>query len=139
MGFFSRLRRGKASDISPDEPGENREPEFFSRELGETYPEFWDGMARSKEGAYLGVAGLPFGEPATEESLDRHGGQTAEVIVNKLELSKNDVVLEVGVGVGRLAKPIAPQFGHFLLFCLKLVSTGVIVGIASLGTFTVST
>lgn len=89
------------------------EQPLFSKEMGETYREFWNAMARSKKGAYFGVAGMPFGEPATDESLDKHGQLTADIITKKLALSENDIVLEVGVGVGRLAKPIAKVVKEF--------------------------
>lgn len=99
------LRRRRKPD--PEKPPQ-KQPEYFSRQLGDTYEEFWDGMARTAEGAYMGVAGKPFGEPATEESVDRQGALTSQVIIKELDLSEKDVVLEVGVGVGRLAKAIAP-------------------------------
>ena len=102
MSLLNRLR--KSGQNKP----EKKPPEYFSKELGETYEDFWDGMAQTADGAYMGVAGKPFGEPATEESLDRHGRLTSEVITEKLHLSTKDVVLEVGVGVGRLAKVIGP-------------------------------
>jgi ubiquinone/menaquinone biosynthesis C-methylase UbiE len=70
-------------------------------------------MAGTKEGAYLAVAGLPFGKPPTEESLDRHGEPSARVIADKLGIAKEHQVLEVGVGVGRLAKHIAARCAKF--------------------------
>jgi len=102
VSLLNRLRKSRRKN------GEINKPEFFSKELGETYEEFWDGMAQSVEGAYMGVAGKPFGETATEENLDEHGRQTVEVISKKIELKPDDVVLEIGAGVGRLAKVIAP-------------------------------
>lgn len=109
MNFLRKL------SLKPKQKVEHKnfEPTFFSKEMGENYREFWDAMAHTKEGAYFGVAGMPFGEPATEESLDKHGKLTADIIVKKLGLSKEDVVLEVGVGVGRLAKPIAEIVREF--------------------------
>lgn len=83
--------------------------EYFSRRLGDDYENYWDGMAATAEGAYFGVAGKPFGETATEESLDKQGESTGGVICGKLNLGGKDSVLEVGVGVGRLAKIIAPR------------------------------
>jgi len=119
LGILSLLRKGAACHSTrmgraPATGDEKKEAgKYFSRELGDSYREFWDGMARTQEGAYLGVAGLPFGQPATEESLDLHGKGAAEIIAKKLDLTGNDTVLEVGVGVGRLARHIAPLVREF--------------------------
>lgn len=107
----SLLKKLLNKNTTPENTRE--QPAYFSRELGDTYEDFWDGMASTVDGAYMGVAGKPFGETATDENLDRHGRITADVIVEKLGLGKNDTVLEVGVGVGRLAKIIAPLVGEF--------------------------
>jgi len=87
--------------------------ELWSPELGKDYRSFWDGMAQEREGAYLAVAGEPFGRPATEETLSAHGRDTAEVIAQALEIGPEDRVLEVGVGVGRIAEHLIPRCGHF--------------------------
>ena len=102
------LRHKPRRTPTPEAPPETS-PEFFSLEMGETYEDFWDAMAGTPEGAYLGVAGKPFGEPATNESLREHGAPTAEVIARKLDLTNTDVVLDIGVGVGRIAEHIAPR------------------------------
>jgi len=107
VSLLSRLLKSRRP------PQETEQPEFFSKELGDTYEDFWDGMAQSVEGAYLGVAGKPYGEPATEESLDRHGRQTADIILKQLEIGPTDVVLEVGAGVGRIAKVMAPHVREY--------------------------
>ena len=104
MGFWKKLFRAGETEPAPDAP-----PEFFSVEMGNTYEDFWDAMAHTQEGAYLGVAGEPFGEQATNDSIRKHGAPTADVIARKLELSESDVVLEIGVGVGRIAEHIAPR------------------------------
>ena len=108
MKLFDRIFGPRREEDRTQDP-----PEYFSKELGDTYEEFWDGMARTPEGAYMGVAGAPFGKPATDESLDEHGGLSAKVIIDKLGLGPDDSVLEVGVGVGRLAKVIAPQVREY--------------------------
>ncbi len=87
--------------------------ELWSPSMGSDYREFWNAMAKDRQGAYLAVAGEPFGEPATEESLSRHGADTARIIGDVLEIGPEDGVLEVGVGVGRLAEHLAPRCGSF--------------------------
>ncbi len=99
-----RFLRGRAAKEKPSE----REPEFFSPEMGADYRAFWDSMARRREGAYLGVAGHPFGRYANETSLRLQGLPVARFIAEKLSLGPDDEILEVGVGVGRLALFLAP-------------------------------
>jgi len=90
-------------------PDADNEPSFFSLEMGSTYEDFWDSMASTREGAYLGVAGEPFGKPATDNTISEHGKPTADIIAQKLRLCETDVVLDIGVGVGRIAEHIAPR------------------------------
>ncbi|HUT55060.1 MAG TPA: class I SAM-dependent methyltransferase [bacterium] len=87
--------------------------ELWSPKLGEDYKSFWDNMAKDRAGAYLAVAGEPFGRPATEESLSAHGKDTAAIIAKVLSIGKDDRVLEVGVGVGRIAEHVAPLCRSF--------------------------
>ena len=81
--------------------------------MGQDYRSFWDNMAKDRDSAYLAVAGLPFGAPATEESLSRHGRETAEIIADTLTIGPGHDVLEIGVGVGRIAEHIAPRCRSF--------------------------
>jgi ubiquinone/menaquinone biosynthesis C-methylase UbiE len=116
MMIPSKIRRARlwlAERIRPADPPSAPPPEIYHLGLGRSYPEYWNNLARDKETAYFGVAGKPFGQPATEASLDRHGEASARIIAKQLELGVQDRVLEVGVGVGRLAKHIAPLCRHF--------------------------
>ena len=88
--------------------------EIFRLELGSSYKKYWDNLARTRQLAYFAVAGLPFGELPDEKNLDEHGKQTAQIIAQKLEIKPTDRVLEVGVGVGRIARHIAPLCGEFV-------------------------
>ena len=88
--------------------------EIFRLELGSSYKKYWDNLARTRQLAYFAVAGLPFGELPEEKNLDEHGKQTAQIIAQKLEIQPTDQVLEVGVGVGRIAKHIAPLCQEFV-------------------------
>lgn len=110
MSLIKRIREAllRPPPSPPDTPAE-----LWSPELGDDYRSFWDNMARDKTSAYLAVAGKPFGEMPTEESLSEHGKATAEAILRTLEIGPSDSVLEVGVGVGRIAEHIAPSCRHF--------------------------
>jgi ubiquinone/menaquinone biosynthesis C-methylase UbiE len=113
MGWMTRIRaalRGKGPAGAEPAP---TWLELWSPEMGQDYASFWDNMARDRAGAYLAVAGDPFGQSATEESLSRHGRETADIIAEVLEIGPQDRVLEVGVGVGRIAEHLAPRCGHF--------------------------
>lgn len=88
-------------------------PEFFSPALGEKYDEFWNRTAATEAGALFGVGGYPFGRPPTEQSLSWQGVPVARFIAEHLDLQSDDDVLEVGVGVGRLAQHLAPLVGSY--------------------------
>jgi len=107
------LRLWLSDKIRPADPPADPDPEIYNLALGKTYSEYWSNLARDRETAYFAVAGKPFGEPATEQSLDQHGEASARIIARKLAVAKDDRVLEVGVGVGRLAKSMAPLCRHF--------------------------
>jgi len=106
MSLWAKLRGIVTPPARPDS-------ELWSPEMGGDYRSFWDNMAKDRAGAYLAVAGLPFGQPATEESLSRHGRETAEIIAHTLAIGPTHDVLEIGVGVGRIAEHIAPRCRSF--------------------------
>ena len=108
-----QLRLWLSEKLRPADPPAEPDPDIYNLALGNTYSEYWNNLARDRETAYFGVAGKPFGEPATEETLDQHGEASARIIAQKLGISQDDRVLEVGVGVGRLAKSMAPLCRHF--------------------------
>lgn len=83
-------------------------PGYFTPGLGEDYEEFWNATAATFEGALHGVAGYPFGAPPSEETMRWQGLPVARFIAEHLEFDSADEVLEVGVGVGRLAEHLAP-------------------------------
>jgi len=103
------LRRKAPLDLRDPKVAE----QIFRLELGSTYRKYWDRLAASKQLAYFAVAGLPFGELPDDKNLEEHGRQSAEIIARKLDLQKTDDVLEVGVGVGRLAGHIAKACKSF--------------------------
>jgi ubiquinone/menaquinone biosynthesis C-methylase UbiE len=110
MGLIARV---KSILLGPKPVPAASATELWSPELGADYRSFWDNMARDRAGAFVAVAGAPFGRPATEESLSEHGRATAEIIRQVLAIGPDDRVLEVGVGVGRIAEHVAPACGRF--------------------------
>lgn len=103
------MRREPEADLKDPNVTER----IFRLELGSTYKKYWDHLARTKQMAYFAVAGLPFGELPTDQNIERHGKETAEIIINKLEIKPEDDCLEVGVGVGRLAGEVAKSCRSF--------------------------
>jgi ubiquinone/menaquinone biosynthesis C-methylase UbiE len=68
------------------------------------YKGTWDQLARSYDDAKLNVAG------STDESeFDRTGRYTAEFLDRFAHVKPTDVVLEIGCGVGRVGKALAPR------------------------------
>jgi len=103
--------------LGPEEDLNLRDPQvteqLFRLELGGTYRKYWDHLARTRQLAYFAVAGLPFGNLPDDRNIEEHGRQTAEIIIRKLQIGPGDEVLEVGVGVGRLAGHIAKACKSF--------------------------
>ncbi len=65
-------------------------------------------MAATPEGARLAVAGHPFGRYPDDRLVELQGIPVARLIVECLGLTDSDTVLEVGCGIGRLARHIVP-------------------------------
>jgi cyclopropane fatty-acyl-phospholipid synthase-like methyltransferase len=97
----------------PEDRTPRRPEELFKPETGRTYKEFWEKVAETKEGAYLGVAGTLFDQPLDDEDMDIDGEAVARVIGDTLAVGPDHKVLEIGVGVGRIAQHIAPRCGEF--------------------------
>lgn len=66
------------------------------------YKEVWDNEADSLNGAMLAVAGYD-----SEEDYKKTGKSTAETMVSRLNITKEDVVLEIGCGTGRVGYALA--------------------------------
>jgi SAM-dependent methyltransferase len=90
-----------------------RPEDLFRPETGRTYKEFWEQVATTKAGAYLGVAGLMFDRPYSDEDMSIDGEAVAEILVDRLEIGPRHRVLEIGVGVGRIAEHLAPRCAAF--------------------------
>jgi SAM-dependent methyltransferase len=72
------------------------------------YKSFWDAKAATLEGAMAAVDGS-----ADEGVLRATGGYSARQVAAALELTKDDRVLELGCGVGRIGRELAGRVGHW--------------------------
>ncbi len=69
-----------------------------------SYHAFWEQAARTPESALLAVDGS-----ADESILQATGRWTAAQVAQALLLQPDDQVLELGCGVGRIGRELAPQ------------------------------
>lgn len=68
------------------------------------YKDTWDSRARTPEAAMAAVDG------STDESVVRHTGKwTADQVQAALDIGPTDQVLELGCGVGRIGRELAPR------------------------------
>ena len=67
------------------------------------YATVWDARATSYDDARVAVCGT---RDVSEH--ERSGESTAATLVRELQISKDDVVLEIGCGVGRIGSKLAP-------------------------------
>jgi SAM-dependent methyltransferase len=70
----------------------------------ESYKQFWDSQATTSESAVAAVDGS-----TSEEVVQITGRFTARQVATALELAADDRVLELGCGVGRIGREIAPH------------------------------
>ena len=74
----------------------------------ESYKQFWDNKAATPESALAAVDGS-----ASEEVVQITGRFTAGQVATALELGAEDRVLELGCGVGRIGRELAPHCAHW--------------------------
>jgi len=74
----------------------------------ESYKQFWNHQAATPESALAAVDGS-----ASEEVVQITGRFTARQVATALELDPADRVLELGCGVGRIGREIAPHCAHW--------------------------
>ena len=72
------------------------------------YKSFWDNKASTKTGAFIAVDGS-----ANEEVARLTGAYTARQVDRALALLPADRVLELGCGVGRIGRELAPKVAHW--------------------------
>ena len=74
-----------------------------------SYQEFWDRQSETVEAAIRAVDG------SNDESIVQHTGVwTAKQVAYALDLQATDRVLELGCGVGRIGKELAPRCAHWV-------------------------
>ncbi len=72
------------------------------------YKTFWDRKASTRTGALIAVDGS-----ANEEVARLTGAYTARQVAHALALNPDDRVLELGCGVGRIGRELAPKVAHW--------------------------
>jgi SAM-dependent methyltransferase len=72
------------------------------------YKSFWDNKASTKTGAFIAVDGS-----ANEDVARLTGAYTARQVECALALTPADRVLELGCGVGRIGRELAPKVAHW--------------------------
>lgn len=72
------------------------------------YKALWDHKASTAQGAMLAVDGS-----ANEDVLRMTGAYTARQVAAALDLQPSDRVLELGCGVGRIGRELAPNIAHW--------------------------
>ncbi|HEX6832621.1 MAG TPA: class I SAM-dependent methyltransferase [Rudaea sp.] len=77
-------------------------------EHASNYKAQWDAKAATPQGAMLAVDGS-----TNEDVLRMTGAYTARQVTAALELASTDRVLELGCGVGRIGREIAPKIAHW--------------------------
>lgn len=74
----------------------------------ESYKQFWNDKAATPESALAAVDGS-----ASEDVVQITGRFTARQVATALELNADDRVLELGCGVGRIGRELAPHCTHW--------------------------
>ncbi|MBN2491485.1 MAG: class I SAM-dependent methyltransferase [Planctomycetes bacterium] len=75
----------------------------------QSYARCWDEIASDRAEAYRLVD-----ESQSEEALAAHGKTQAKYVVEGLRIGPGDVVLDLGCGVGRIGKEVAPRAGKWV-------------------------
>jgi SAM-dependent methyltransferase len=74
----------------------------------ESYQQFWNHQATTPESALAAVDGS-----ASEEVVQTTGRYTARQVATAIDLDDTDSVLELGCGVGRIGRELAPSCNHW--------------------------
>ncbi|MEE8339217.1 MAG: class I SAM-dependent methyltransferase [Xanthomonadales bacterium] len=73
-----------------------------------SYKDFWNRQASSAQAAISAVDGSQ-----SEEVVQHTGRWSAAQVCAALDIGKNDLVLELGCGVGRIGRELAPRCKHW--------------------------
>lgn len=94
-----------------DEQGANQQWEATMVSLGKrsSYKEVWNKQAENLDVAKLAVAGH-----VDEERFDATAEDTITTLRQTIGLTPFDIILEIGCGVGRVGKLLAPQCIHWI-------------------------
>src|SRR5208337_2453833 len=77
------------------------------------YEETWNRLSDTLDNAKMNVAGY-----TDEDELHRQGIHTADVLEKCVGIRPSDVMLEIGCGIGRVGKILAPR-------CSKWIGTDI--------------
>lgn len=77
---------------------------------GRDYKSFWNSLASTPEGAVIGV----LGEAKSDDEIAAASARALDIIRTILALSGREVVLEVGCGIGRVARGLAPHCRRYV-------------------------
>ena len=81
----------------------------FQFEINMSYQEFWDRQSETVEAAIRAVDG------SSDETTVQHTGVwTANQVTHALDLQATDRVMELGCGVGRIGKELAPRCSQWV-------------------------
>lgn len=87
---------------------------LFTVDRGKTYKEFWTNVSTDWTNAVFAVVGTPFDREASPETLRLSGEPEAAILAQKLHLSPDSRVLEIGAGVGRIGCHLTRLAGHYV-------------------------
>jgi ubiquinone/menaquinone biosynthesis C-methylase UbiE len=91
-------------------PSQDSQPYLIQRSK---YEETWDRLSDTLDNAKMSVVGY-----TDEDELHRQGGRNADFVEKCVWIRPSDVVLEIGCGIGRIGKILAPH-------CSKWVGTDI--------------
>src|SRR5580700_11712877 len=80
----------------------NESPDFRSRRSD--YKQVWTALSATESAAKMHV-----GATEDEAKLTAMGMARLDVLMKTVGVNENDVVLEIGCGIGRVAKHLAPR------------------------------
>lgn len=99
LGIFRKLRRPFAKAPPPPPPPPTRAQ----------YKETWNALAETEDTAKMAVSGY-----LEEDRYRSHGLKTKRLLEQTVGLRPDDVILEIGAGVGRVGAILAPDCNRWI-------------------------